>query len=408
MASLSSRCAVLCILVTAVGYSAPPQLPRRGYIPVPEGYIRPRPLAVRGSSPQRILYLNRYAGTYRFGYDDSSANTSTIVQGNTTLAPFPYGDDSWNAIVDCVRGLFARYAIEITEIDPAPTPHIEAVVSTTSEQIDGQLYSGVAPMDPYCAVMEEAIVFNFATICGDDVAWICETIGQETGHALGMDHEFYCPDVMTYEVGCGDKSFADYDTPCGEYSARTCYCGAATQNSHRHLLSVLGAGDTSAPTVSITSPNDGATLAMPFEVNASAFDESGIEAVEFLVDGKQVGRDESEPYEFLAPTTIADGSHALGVRATDRAGNSAIDIIEIEVARSLPTDDPQPEDDPTSPGSNPANKPTGISGGQSQGFNGDDIAGGCSFAPVPTTRCPLVLLLMVAGFLLVLRRSFRI
>ena len=69
---------------------------------------------------------------------------------------------------------------------------------------------------------------------------ICETAGQETAHAFGLDHEFLCQDPMTYLVGCGAKSFQDEYVPCGEFQPRECNCGTPTQNSVQSMYQLFG------------------------------------------------------------------------------------------------------------------------------------------------------------------------
>jgi hypothetical protein len=90
-------------------------------------------------------------------------------------------------------------------------------------------------------VIPRAVVFAFAAEVRHEVRATCETIAMEVAHAYGLDHEYLCKDVMTYLGGCGSKSFVDKAAPCGEKKRRPCHDGAATQNSYRRLLEVLGA-----------------------------------------------------------------------------------------------------------------------------------------------------------------------
>jgi len=81
--------------------------------------------------------------------------------------------------------------------------------------------------------------------------------------------------------------------------------------------------DSGAPVVAITSPLNGATInAKQTTISASAGDAiSGVETVEFFVDGKRLGADGSAPFSYRWKATR--GSHTLTALATDTAGNTA-------------------------------------------------------------------------------------
>ena len=83
--------------------------------------------------------------------------------------------------------------------------------------------------------------------------------------------------------------------------------------------------DTTPPTVSITVPTAGASVAGPLvTVTATASDNVGVAGVQFKVDGTNVGaEDTSSPYSIAwNSTTVTDGSHAITALARDAAGNT--------------------------------------------------------------------------------------
>lgn len=83
-------------------------------------------------------------------------------------------------------------------------------------------------------------------------------------------------------------------------------------------------GDTTAPTVRITAPVTGAVVTTPVEVTADAFDASGVDRVEFSVDGVLIGVDETAPFRAVwDPATTAPGRHVVTATAVDRAANTA-------------------------------------------------------------------------------------
>lgn len=86
---------------------------------------------------------------------------------------------------------------------------------------------------------------------------------------------------------------------------------------------LLDDSDSQAPTVTITSPTDGATVSGPVTIQATAADDVGVASVEFLVDGKLMATDTTAPFAAEWNTSVeSNGSHTLLARAHDAAGNT--------------------------------------------------------------------------------------
>ena len=85
-----------------------------------------------------------------------------------------------------------------------------------------------------------------------------------------------------------------------------------------------GASDTTPPTVSITSPSNNATVNNVVNVTANASDDVGVVGVQFMLDGTNLGaEDTTSPYSVSWDTTsAANGPHSLTARARDNAGNT--------------------------------------------------------------------------------------
>ena len=81
--------------------------------------------------------------------------------------------------------------------------------------------------------------------------------------------------------------------------------------------------DTSAPTASITTPVNGATVALTVAAAASAADDIGVAGVQFQLDGVALGaEDKSAPYTVSWNTRlVAGGPHTIAAVARDAAGN---------------------------------------------------------------------------------------
>ena len=86
--------------------------------------------------------------------------------------------------------------------------------------------------------------------------------------------------------------------------------------------------DTTPPTVSITSPGNGATVSGTIAVTASASDNVGVAGVQFKLDGANLGTEvTSAPYSVPWDTaTATDGSHTLTAVVRDTAGNTVTQI----------------------------------------------------------------------------------
>ena len=96
----------------------------------------------------------------------------------------------------------------------------------------------------------------------------------------------------------------------------------------------LPPSDTAPPVVAITSPTNNATVSGVIRVTAEASDDLGVAAVQFKLDGANLGPEmTTRPYELIWDTTSTGNSlHTLSAVARDAAGNeSASSPIAIAV-----------------------------------------------------------------------------
>lgn len=82
--------------------------------------------------------------------------------------------------------------------------------------------------------------------------------------------------------------------------------------------------DTSAPTVAVTAPANGATVSGVVNVAATATDNVGVVGVQFRLDGVDLGAEDTvAPYQVSWDTATASaGAHVLTAVARDAAGNT--------------------------------------------------------------------------------------
>ena len=92
-----------------------------------------------------------------------------------------------------------------------------------------------------------------------------------------------------------------------------------------------------APTVSITSPSNGAILpAGDIVIDATASDSDGsVVTVEFYEGANYLGEDTTSPYSFTWPS-VSDGCYTVIAKAIDDLGGSSTDSIDIEVGAGCP------------------------------------------------------------------------
>jgi len=96
-------------------------------------------------------------------------------------------------------------------------------------------------------------------------------------------------------------------------------------------------GDPNAPEVVITNPQNGETVAGIVTIQVSVTERnkkapSGIQKVEFYIDGSKVGEDTSSPYEYnWNTTTVSNGNHTIMAKAYDNANNIGTASITVNV-----------------------------------------------------------------------------
>jgi Bacterial Ig domain len=94
------------------------------------------------------------------------------------------------------------------------------------------------------------------------------------------------------------------------------------------------ASDTTPPSVSITSPADGALLARKQRIEAQATDDVRVSRVEFYANGSLLSVDTSSPYSATWNTQRANkGANLIETVAYDSSGNSASARVTVYARR---------------------------------------------------------------------------
>lgn len=115
---------------------------------------------------------------------------------------------------------------------------------------------------------------------------------------------------------------------------------ASDVNARRSSRSAVVLLDTTAPTISVSSPFDGDAVSDLIDFDALTADiapGTGVAAVDFSVDGVVVGSVTANPYEFDYDSLLTtDGAHSFTATATDNKGNSASASVSVTVDNTAP------------------------------------------------------------------------
>jgi Bacterial Ig domain len=103
--------------------------------------------------------------------------------------------------------------------------------------------------------------------------------------------------------------------------------------------------DTTPPSVAVSTPAPGATLAGTVTVAGTAADNAQLAKVEVSVDGGvyALASGTTSWSAYLDTTAYGDGSHVLSARATDAAGNASVASVSVMVSNA-PAPPPPPAD----------------------------------------------------------------
>lgn len=299
-----------------------------------------RPTAEMLGEISNVVYLNRCIGGCTItkvadGQTDSRQNWSETVDADITFPEFAVSAEDWAAVKACVQNGFGAYDIVVTDVDPGTASHHETIISGLAGDIGlPESVLGISRLSPVCAPYDNSISFAFAMHpaisrpSGLDVGELCTTIVHEVGHAYGMEHAYFCQDVMTYIADeCGEqKFFRDELMQCGEGfgsqdqdpsdDIRPCTCGGSLQNTHLKMSQVFPPGpDLSVPEVEIVSPAPDATVTDGFTIFANAINGlRGIGGYRLVINGWTWAEeslhdydDASQLIQLTVPGSVPDG-----------------------------------------------------------------------------------------------------
>ncbi len=116
--------------------------------------------------------------------------------------------------------------------------------------------------------------------------------------------------------------------------------------------------DSAAPTVSITSPLDNATVQGEINISATASDNVGVVGVQFEIGTSSIdAEDTTDPYSAsLDTTSLEDGTYSIVAVARDAKNNYATSTITVTVLNTVPEPSVQVSSVPRRSGSSASNR----------------------------------------------------
>jgi hypothetical protein len=330
-----------------------------------------------GAMVSPIIFVNRCKGgcvMKASTVNNAATQESTIPQfpaGTMVNVPeFPYDDTAWAFVMKCVKEVYSPFNVQITDVDPGPTVvHHEIVVAGTADVFNlPSGFLGISPVSVDHSPVNNNISYAFAGSYANDLNIntryglydLCATIGQETAHSWGLDHEYSCTDPMTYLPPCGgQRFFRNKDIMCGTASPGECNCDGkctttgGTQNSHDRILAVFGPGQSivPGPTASVLSPANGDTVQNGFVTVVNSTAQRGTFKLTMSINGWQWVEDDislnpgtgtqapiyATTFQLPLPAGVPDGVMDLEIKACDDLDQCASN--KLTVTKGMPCAD---------------------------------------------------------------------
>jgi hypothetical protein len=273
------------------------------------------------------------SGTVTISFTASDANgissRAIKINGVTQSTSSSY---SW----DTTAYSDGSYSIQCTATDPSGNTGSATNTVTVSNAVTdegGELTNGVAATGSISAsdVSDMWYIDVGANAQSLQVVLECGSADFDTYGRFGAEPTTSTYDWRGYTSG-GEDNTVTAPAQGTHYIMVQRYSG---EGSYSLTATISIAADTTAPTVSISSPSDGATVSDTVTVSFTASDSNGISSRVIKIDGITVSTTSSYSWD---TTTATDGSHTIQCTATDPSGNVGSDTHTVTVSNT-PADD---------------------------------------------------------------------
>jgi hypothetical protein len=122
------------------------------------------------------------------------------------------------------------------------------------------------------------------------------------------------------------------------------YFGYGQVNAYKAVLAAgTATGDTTLPTVALTSPASGSTITGTIQIQGTASDNIGITNIQLFVDNQALSTSSTSPFSFTWNSlNYTNGSHTITVKASDAAGNIGSASLTVNVNNTIISDTTPP------------------------------------------------------------------
>jgi hypothetical protein len=234
-------------------------------------------------------------GTYDFTWHDSYYNTGMWIEGATK-----------------------RGYVSIASLGTGTVRYADGGVQVDGTAFEMHIWNPSRLDDGLLTRPDSMTVLNLPR--GNTRAWTDYGVGKITG--------------ATYDATSGRMYLIGFPFGTDNYTGRL----------YSFIVNTGGAvttpGDTTAPSVAVSSPTSGATVGATATLEATANDDKGVDGVWFTVDGATVGGEiKTAPYRMTWDTSsLPNGTRAIRALARDAAGNVATSrAVSVTVNRTSPT-----------------------------------------------------------------------
>ena len=224
----------------------------------------------------------------------------------------------------------------------------------------------------------KAVGINMTAYTSGDAKWFFDDVTVVPGTTYTFS-EYYKSNVVTnvtvrYTTAAGAVSYVSLGNPAASatFAQRTntiTIPAGVTKMTVFHILnrvgtldvdnvSLTGPGgaptDTTAPTISLTSPTASSTVSGNVSISANAADNVAVTGVQFFLDGGAFGaEDTTSPYSISWNTaSTTNGNHTVHARARDAAGNTATTTVSNVTVNNTTADTTKPTVSFVSPADN--------------------------------------------------------